>query len=154
LQDKFAVVVARALWFPQILGCGVGVFSKVGASIGVGACGMNGTDEVSVAGIKQTARAFREFGHGGGVAVYAKFPLLCIYFNFNYSERSCSLVLARSAFSLQLFCLPQFQSTKPGLGVLPGQSQHFSRYSQQLLKLNQLMDNGSNSLHQRGVSAS
>jgi hypothetical protein len=73
LQDKFAVVVARALWFPQILGCGVGVFSKVGARIGVGACGMNGTDEVWVAGVEQTARAFREFGHGGGLRFMPSF---------------------------------------------------------------------------------
>jgi hypothetical protein len=115
---------------------------------------MHGTDEVWVVRVEETAIAFGEFGHDGGVAVYAEFPLLCIYFNFNYSERSCSLVLARSAFSLQLFSLPQFHSTKPGLLVLPGQSQHFSWYRQQLIKLNQLMDNGSNSLHQRGASAS
>jgi hypothetical protein len=44
LQDKFAVVVARALGFPEFLRFGVGVFLKVGTSVGVGACGMDGTD--------------------------------------------------------------------------------------------------------------
>ena len=44
LQDKFAVVVARPFWFPQFLGCGVGVFSEVGASVGGRALWMDGAD--------------------------------------------------------------------------------------------------------------
>jgi hypothetical protein len=68
LQDEFAVVVARALGFPQFLRFSVGIFSKVNASVGVGACGMNGTDEVWVGGIEETAIAFGEFGHGGWIA--------------------------------------------------------------------------------------
>jgi hypothetical protein len=44
LQDKFAVVVGRAFGFPQFIGFGVRVFSKVNASVGVRACGMHGTD--------------------------------------------------------------------------------------------------------------
>jgi hypothetical protein len=69
LQDEFAVVVARAFGFPQFLRWSVGVFSEVKASIGVGACRMDGTDEVGVAGIEETAIALWEFGHGGRVGV-------------------------------------------------------------------------------------
>jgi hypothetical protein len=69
LQDKFAVVVARTFGFPQFLRFSVGVFSKVNASIGVGACGMHGTDEVWVAGVEETAIALMDFGHGGRVEV-------------------------------------------------------------------------------------
>jgi hypothetical protein len=69
LQDEFAVVVGRAFGFPQFIGFGVGVFSKVGSSIGVKACGMHGTDEVWVAAVEKTAHALGEFGHGGGVEV-------------------------------------------------------------------------------------
>jgi len=49
---------------------------KVGASVGVRACGMNGTDEVWVAGQEETAIALRDFGHGGGVGVlvWVEFP--------------------------------------------------------------------------------
>jgi hypothetical protein len=35
LQDKFAVVVARAFGFPEFIRFGVRVFLKVGASVGV-----------------------------------------------------------------------------------------------------------------------
>jgi len=69
LQDKFAVVVARAFGFPEFIRFGVEVFSKVGASVGVGARGMHGTDEVWVAGVEETALALRDFGHSGGVEV-------------------------------------------------------------------------------------
>jgi hypothetical protein len=69
LQDKFVVIVARAFGFPQFLRFGVGVFSKVRAIVGVGARGMDGTDEVWVAGKEETAIAFGEFGHGGRVGV-------------------------------------------------------------------------------------
>jgi hypothetical protein len=34
---------------------------------------MHGTDEVWVARVEETAIAFGEFGHDGGVAVYAEF---------------------------------------------------------------------------------
>jgi hypothetical protein len=44
LQDKFFAIIARPFGFPQFLWFGVRVFSKVNASIGVGACGMDGTD--------------------------------------------------------------------------------------------------------------
>lgn len=50
LQDEFAVVVAWPFGLPQVIGFSVGVFSKVNASISVRACGMDGTDEVWVAG--------------------------------------------------------------------------------------------------------
>ena len=59
MQDKFAVVVACTFGFPQFIRCGVGVFSKVGASVGVGARGMDGTDEVWVAGVEETADRIR-----------------------------------------------------------------------------------------------
>jgi len=48
-----------------------GVLLKVGASVGVGACGVDGTDEVWVAGVEETAIALMDFGHGGGVEVWA-----------------------------------------------------------------------------------
>jgi hypothetical protein len=35
LQDKFAVVVACTLGFPEFIGFGIRVFLKVGASVGV-----------------------------------------------------------------------------------------------------------------------
>jgi len=41
---KFAVVIACPFGFPQFIGFGVEVFSKVGASVGVGTCGMHGAD--------------------------------------------------------------------------------------------------------------
>jgi len=69
LQDKFAVVVARTFGFPQFLRLSVRVFLKVNASISAGACGMDGTDEVWVAGKEETAIALWEFGHSGGVEV-------------------------------------------------------------------------------------
>jgi len=69
LQDEFAVVIACPFGFPQFIGFSIRVFSKVNASIGVGASGMDGTDEVWVAGQEETAIALREFGHGGGVEV-------------------------------------------------------------------------------------
>ena len=69
LQDKFVVVVACPFGFPQFLRLGVGVFSKVGASIGVGACGMHAKDEVWIVRVEETAVALRDFGHGGGVEV-------------------------------------------------------------------------------------
>jgi hypothetical protein len=69
LQDEFAVVVARAFGFPQFIGFGIRVFLKVGASVRVGACGVDGTDEVWVAGVEETAIALRDFGHGEGVEV-------------------------------------------------------------------------------------
>jgi len=69
LQNQFAVVVGRAFGFPQFLWFGVGVFSKVNASVCVGACGMDGTDEVWIAGKEETSIALRDFGHGGGVEV-------------------------------------------------------------------------------------
>jgi hypothetical protein len=69
LQDKFAVVVGRAFGFPQFLRFGVGVFSKVGASVAVGARGMHGTDDVWIAGKEETAIALMDFGHGKGVEV-------------------------------------------------------------------------------------
>ena len=69
LQDKFAVVVACTLGFPEFLGFRVRVFLKVGASFRVGACGMHGTDEVWVARVEETAIALREFGHGGRVGL-------------------------------------------------------------------------------------
>jgi len=65
LQDEFAVVVACPFGFPQFLRFSVRVFSKVGASIGVRACGMHGTDEVWVANVQNAAIAFGDFGHGG-----------------------------------------------------------------------------------------
>jgi hypothetical protein len=73
LQNQFATIVACAFGFPQFIGFGVGVFSKVGASIGVGACGMHGTDEVWVAGKEETAIAFGEFGHGGVLGFWSGF---------------------------------------------------------------------------------
>jgi hypothetical protein len=69
LQDKFAVIVACTLGFPEFLRFNVGVFSKVNASIGVRARGMDGTDEVWVAGVEETAIALMDFGHGEGVEV-------------------------------------------------------------------------------------
>jgi hypothetical protein len=69
LQNQFAVVVARAFGFPQFLRFGVGVFSKVNASISVRACGVDGTDEVWIARVEETAITLREFGHDGGVEV-------------------------------------------------------------------------------------
>jgi len=61
--------LACTLGFPQFLRLGFGVFLKVGASVGVGACGMYGTDEVWVAAVEETAITLMEFGHGGGVEV-------------------------------------------------------------------------------------
>jgi len=69
LQNQFAVVVARAFGFPQFLRRGVGVCSEVKASVGVGACGMHGTNEVGVAAVQETAIALMDFGHGGGIEV-------------------------------------------------------------------------------------
>jgi hypothetical protein len=69
LQNQFAVVVACPFGFPQFLRFGVGVFSKVNASISVRACGVDGTDEVWVACVEETSIALREFGHGGGIEV-------------------------------------------------------------------------------------
>jgi hypothetical protein len=69
LQNQFAVVVARAFGFPQFLQRRVGVFLKIGASVRVGTCGMDGTDEVWVAGKEETAIALMDFGHGKGVEV-------------------------------------------------------------------------------------
>jgi hypothetical protein len=57
LQNKFAVVVACPFGFPEFIRFGVGVFLKVGASIGIKACGMHGTDEVWVAGKEEAAMA-------------------------------------------------------------------------------------------------
>ena len=76
LQDKFAVVVGRAFGFPQFLRFGIGVFSKVNASVSVGACGMHGTDEVWVTGKEEAAMAFGKFGHGGRVGLYVKLGTL------------------------------------------------------------------------------
>ena len=64
MQNQFAVVVACPFGFPQFLRLGVGVFSKVGASVRVGSCGMHGTDEVWVAAVEETGIALRDFGHG------------------------------------------------------------------------------------------
>jgi len=69
LQNQFAVVVGRPFGFPQFIRFSVGVFSKVGASVGVGACGMDGTDQVWVAVVEETAIALRDFGHGEGIEV-------------------------------------------------------------------------------------
>jgi len=69
LQNQFAVVVGRPFGFPQFLRFGVGVFSKVNASIGVRACGMQSTDEVWVAAVEEAAIALRDFGHGGALGV-------------------------------------------------------------------------------------
>jgi hypothetical protein len=44
LQDKFAPIVACTLGFPEFIGFGIRVFLKVGASVGVLACGVDGTD--------------------------------------------------------------------------------------------------------------
>jgi hypothetical protein len=44
LQDEFAVVVTRAFWFPQFIGCDVRIFTEIQASVGVGARGMDGAD--------------------------------------------------------------------------------------------------------------
>jgi hypothetical protein len=63
LQDKFAVVVAPSFWSPQFIGFGVRIFSKVNASVRVGARRMHGTDEVWVAAVEETAIALRKFGH-------------------------------------------------------------------------------------------
>ncbi len=69
MHDKFAVIVACTLGFPEFLRFGVGVFLKVGASLVVGAREMHGTDEVWVAGVEETAISLRDFGHSGGVEV-------------------------------------------------------------------------------------
>ena len=58
LQNEFAVVVAGTFWFPQFIGFEVGVSSKIGASVGGWARGMDGTDEVGVAGVELAAIAF------------------------------------------------------------------------------------------------
>jgi hypothetical protein len=69
LQNQFAVVVGRPFGFPQFLRFSIRVFLKVGASVGVGARGMHGTDEVWVAAVEETAIALMDFGHGEGVEV-------------------------------------------------------------------------------------
>jgi len=69
LQNQFAVVIACPFGFPQFIGFGIRVFLKVGASVGVGACGMHGTDEVWVARVEETAIALMDFGQGGRVEV-------------------------------------------------------------------------------------
>ena len=69
MQNQFAVVVGSPFGFPQFLRFSVRVFLKVGASVGVGACGVDGTDEVWVAAVEETAIALMDFGHGGGIEV-------------------------------------------------------------------------------------
>jgi hypothetical protein len=73
LQDKFAVVVARTFGFPQFLRLSVRVFLKVNASISAGACGMDGTDEVWVAGKEETAMAMPRLTptHCGSLGIVA-----------------------------------------------------------------------------------
>jgi hypothetical protein len=73
LQNQFAVVIARTFGFPQFIGFGIRVFLKVGASVGVGACGVDGTDEVWVAAVEETAIALREFGHDGVLRFWSGF---------------------------------------------------------------------------------
>jgi hypothetical protein len=69
-----AVIVAYFFWLPHFLWFNVGVFSKVQAAIFLWSGWVNGTDEVGVVTVKETAMPTAGYAVGiGGFLAYHQF---------------------------------------------------------------------------------